>query len=71
MNNYKILVYHIDVEDGGYINKVDEDETHSKKEAVQIYEGLKVFYKSDNYFFWSTENEYNEIEYLIYTRILK
>lgn len=65
MNNYKILVYEIEVEDGGRVDKTHEDEVHSKKEALQIYKALSDNLKSHNYS-WNLENKYKEVEYLIY-----
>lgn len=65
MNNYKILVYEVETEDGGRVDKMHEDETHSKKDALQIYKNLSDNLKSHNYL-WNLENKYKEIEYLIY-----
>lgn len=65
MNNYKILVYEVEAADGGRVDKMHEDEAHSKKEALQIYKSLTDNFKSLNYS-RNLKNKYKEVEYLVY-----
>lgn len=65
MKKYKIIVYEVDVEDGGRVDKILEDDFTTKKSALEYYKNVQRNEERYN-FCWNLPGKYEEVEILIY-----
>lgn len=63
--NYKVIVYEVEIENGGRINKKFDDDFYTKKGALKYYKRITREEEMRN-FFWNLCNKFKEVELLIY-----
>lgn len=65
MKSYNIRVYEVEAEEGGLVDKKNEYNTSTKKDALELYKNIIKSEERHNYF-WNLSTKYKEVEILIY-----